>query len=144
MRNTKPAERWRCSAVVGLVMAASVAAAASHPALARLVGAPARGPLFDFAPAIDTYLETQLFGDIFGRDNLDWTSRELATVGALAAMSGVESQLQSHIRISLNVGLTATQLRQVADALAAEGMTDAAQRTRSAIGRVLADPGAAR
>jgi alkylhydroperoxidase/carboxymuconolactone decarboxylase family protein YurZ len=62
--------------------------------------APRRPRLFEFAPAIDEYLKAHLFGDIFARDNLDWQSRELATVGALAAMPGVESQLESHIRIS--------------------------------------------
>jgi alkylhydroperoxidase/carboxymuconolactone decarboxylase family protein YurZ len=59
-----------------------------------------KGQLFEFAPAINEYLKTHLFGDIFARDNLDWQSRELATVGALAAMSGVEPQLQSHISAS--------------------------------------------
>ena len=44
----------------------------------QLSGAPVKGPLFGFAPAIDEYLKTHLFGDIFGRDNLDWQSRELA------------------------------------------------------------------
>jgi alkylhydroperoxidase/carboxymuconolactone decarboxylase family protein YurZ len=38
--------------------------------------------LFDFAPAIDEYLKTHLFGDIFERDSVDWQSRELATAGA--------------------------------------------------------------
>ncbi len=46
-----------------------------------LVGRPRQGPLFEFAPAIDEFLKTHLFGDIFARDNLDWQSRELATVG---------------------------------------------------------------
>jgi alkylhydroperoxidase/carboxymuconolactone decarboxylase family protein YurZ len=59
----------------------------------KLSGAPVKGPLFDFAPAIDEYLKSHLFGDIFARDNLDWQSRELATVAAPAAMAGVESQL---------------------------------------------------
>jgi 4-carboxymuconolactone decarboxylase len=60
-----------------------------------------KGPLFGFAPAIDGFLKTHLFEDrISERDNLDWQSRELATVGALAALSEVESQLQSHICIS--------------------------------------------
>jgi 4-carboxymuconolactone decarboxylase len=102
----------------------------------RLSGAPVKGPLFDFAPAIDRYLKTHLFGDIFARDNMDWQSRELATVGALAAMPGVETQLQSHIRISLNVGLTAAQLRGLADALAESGQPEAAQRAREAIEKV--------
>lgn len=107
----------------------------------QLSGAPVTGPLFEFAPAIDEYLKTHLFGDIFARDNLDWPSRELATVGALSAMAGVESQLQSHIRISMNVGLTASQLRSAADVLAARGQADAATRTRAALDKHLASAG---
>jgi 4-carboxymuconolactone decarboxylase len=105
----------------------------------KLTGAPVKGPLFDFAPAIDEYLKAHLFGDIFARDNLDWQSRELATVGALAALSGVESQLQSHVRVSMNVGLTAQQLRQAADVLAQRGHADAARRARAAIDKQVAD-----
>jgi 4-carboxymuconolactone decarboxylase len=105
----------------------------------ELSGAPVEGPLFKFAPAIDEYLKTHLFGDIFGRDNLDWQSRELATVSALAAMPGVESQLQAHIRISMNVGLTAPQLRQLADALAEGGQSEAAGRVRAALGSTKRD-----
>ena len=101
----------------------------------KLLGAPVKGALFEFAPAIDQYLKTHLFGDIFARDNLDWQSRELATVGALAAMPGVESQLQSHIRISMNVGLSAAQLRSVADVLAQRGLAEASARVRAAIGK---------
>ena len=56
----------------------------------KLTGVPVRGPLFDFAPAIDEYLKTHLFGDIFERDNLDWQSRELATVSMLSALPGAE------------------------------------------------------
>jgi 4-carboxymuconolactone decarboxylase len=103
----------------------------------RLSGAPVKGALFDFAPAIDEYLKTHLFGDIFGRDTLDWQSRELATVGALAAMPGVESQLLSHVRISMNVGLTAPQLRQMAEGLAERGQADAARRAREALDQQL-------
>jgi alkylhydroperoxidase/carboxymuconolactone decarboxylase family protein YurZ len=102
----------------------------------KLSGAPVKGPLFDFAPAIDEYLKTHLFGDIFARDNLDWQSRELATVAMLAAMQGVESQLQSHVRISMNVGLTAAQLRSVADVLAQRGLPEAAARARAAVANI--------
>lgn len=101
----------------------------------KLLGGPAEGPLFEFAPAIDEYLKTHLFGDIFTRDNLDWQSRELATLGVLAALQGVESQLQAHMRISMNVGLTADQLRHVADVMAQRGWPDAAQRARAALDR---------
>jgi alkylhydroperoxidase/carboxymuconolactone decarboxylase family protein YurZ len=104
----------------------------------KLSGAPVKGPLFDFAPAIDEYLKTHLFGDIFGRDNLDWQSRELATVSALAALPGVESQLQSHIRISMNVGLTTPQLYMLAATLDQRGYPDAALRTRGALAKRVA------
>ncbi|TFZ07468.1 carboxymuconolactone decarboxylase family protein [Ramlibacter henchirensis] len=101
----------------------------------RLSGAPVTGPLFEFAPTIDEYLKTHLFGDIFGRDNLDWQSRELATVGALSAMEGVDLQLQAHIRISMNVGLTTAQLRAAAGAMAQRGQADAARRALVALDR---------
>lgn len=99
----------------------------------RLSGAPVKGPLFDFAPDINHFLRAHLFGDIFERDNLDWQSRELATVGALAAMPGLESQLRAHVRISVNVGLTPAQLRHVAEVLAERGDAEAAQRVREAL-----------
>lgn len=99
----------------------------------KLSGGPVKGPLFDFAPVINQFLQTHLFGDIFERDNLDWQSRELATVGALAAMPGLESQLEAHIRISVNVGLTTSQLNQVATVLAERGDADAAKRVRDAL-----------
>lgn len=104
----------------------------------RLSGSPVRGPLFEFAPAIDEYLKAHLFGDIFERDNLDWQSRELATVGMLSALPGAESQLQSHMRISMNVGLTAAQLRQLVQVLADRVDADPARRAREALERHLA------
>ncbi|SOY92503.1 Carboxymuconolactone decarboxylase [Cupriavidus taiwanensis] len=109
----------------------------------RLSGAPVKGALFDFAPAIDDYLKTHLFGDIFERDNLDWQSRELATLGMLSALPGAESQLQAHMRISLNVGLTAAQLRQLTRVLAERVDADSARRAGGALARHLATaPGA--
>lgn len=99
----------------------------------RLVGAPVQGPVFAFAPQIDRYLKTHLFGDIFARSNLDWQSRELATVASLAAMSGVEAQLLSHMKVSLNVGLSAAQLRQLGTVLAERGAPEAAQRAQAAL-----------
>jgi 4-carboxymuconolactone decarboxylase len=83
----------------------------------RLVGAPATGGYIAFTPALDQFLKGHLFGDIFGRDNLDWHSREVATVAALANMPGLDPQLESHFRASLNIGLTETQLRGVVSVL---------------------------
>jgi alkylhydroperoxidase/carboxymuconolactone decarboxylase family protein YurZ len=99
----------------------------------KLSGGPVKGALFDFAPAIDEYLKTHLFGDIFERDNLDWQSRELATVGMLSALPGADSQLQAHMRISINVGLTASQLRQLTQVLADRVDAEAARRAREAL-----------
>ena len=99
----------------------------------KLTGAPVKGPVFDFAPQIDRYLKTHLFGDIFARSNLDWQSRELATVAALAAMTGVEAQLQSHVKVSLHVGLSEAQLRQFIALLARQGLPEAAQRAQTAL-----------
>jgi alkylhydroperoxidase/carboxymuconolactone decarboxylase family protein YurZ len=104
----------------------------------KLSGAPVQGPLFDFAPVANEYLRTHLFGDIFERDNLDWQSREVATVSMLAALAGVESQLQAHIRISMNVGLSARQLQQLGQLLADRVDADSARRAREALARHLA------
>ena len=103
----------------------------------KISGAPVPGPQFDFAPTINQFLQTHLFGDIFARDNLDWQSRELATVGALAATPGVEAQLLSHTRASLRVGLTAAQLRQLAQVLREHGDNDAATRADEALQKAL-------
>lgn len=102
----------------------------------KLVGAPVKGPVFAFAPAIDAFLKTHLFGDIFNRDNLDWQSRELATVAVLAALSGVEPQLQSHVRVSINVGITRPQLRQFIQVLATQVDAATAQRAQAALDNI--------
>ncbi|WP_233462060.1 MULTISPECIES: carboxymuconolactone decarboxylase family protein [Achromobacter] len=104
----------------------------------RISGAPVTGPVMDFAPIINQFLQAHLFGDIFERDNLDWQSRELATVGALAATPGVEAQLRSHMRASMRVGLTAAQLRQLTQILAARGDKQAAERADAALTQALA------
>lgn len=105
----------------------------------RLVGAPVSGPLFEFAPAIGQFLKVHLFGDIFARDNLDWASRELATVGALAAMPGLEPQLESHLKISMNVGITAQQLNQMANEFKRLSDQKAADRIVVALEKIGAD-----
>ena len=104
----------------------------------KLVGAPVTGPLFDFAPAANEYLRTHLFGDIFERDNLDWPSRELATIGMLSALAGVEPQLQAHLCISMNIGLKADQLQQLTDILDERVGSDVARRAREVLARHLA------
>jgi 4-carboxymuconolactone decarboxylase len=82
-----------------------------------LIGAPATGKYITFAPVIDKFLKGHLFGDIFGRDNLDFQSREIATISALANMQGVNPQLESHFRIGFNTGLTEAQMRSLISVL---------------------------
>jgi 4-carboxymuconolactone decarboxylase len=92
----------------------------------RLLGAPATGEYIAFAPAIDQFLKSHLFGDIFGRDILDFPSREIATIAALATLDGVDSRLKAHVRIGLNTGLTATNLNGLVGVLRSEvGQTQA-------------------
>jgi 4-carboxymuconolactone decarboxylase len=79
----------------------------------RLIGAPAAGKYIAFAPAIDRFLKGHLFGDIFGRDNLDFQNREIATIAALASMAGVNPQLQGHFNAGFNVGLSQAQMRSL-------------------------------
>jgi 4-carboxymuconolactone decarboxylase len=105
----------------------------------RLSGAPVTGPLFEFAPAIDQFLKTHLFGDIFARDNLDWQSRELATVAALSNLDGVESQLQSHVSIALNIGVSEAKLRGLASVLRDRVGHEQAQRAVAIVDKVLAN-----
>lgn len=107
----------------------------------RISGALVGGPLFEFAPVINQYLQAHLFGAIFERDTLDWQSRELATVGALSATPGAEAQLRSHMAASMRVGLSATQLRALSNALARSGDAGAARRAREALESHLARAG---
>lgn len=84
-----------------------------------IIGRPARGRVYDFAPVIDTFLKEHLFGDIFARDILSFQDRELATVSALASLPA-ETQLRSHLNCCLTVGLTESQMRQFVSVLEAK------------------------
>ncbi|MFB9183775.1 carboxymuconolactone decarboxylase family protein [Dactylosporangium sucinum] len=75
---------------------------------------------------------------MFSRDNLDWQSREIATVAALTSLDGVESQLRSHFGIALNTGLTATQLRALVTDLTARLGPGPGERAAASLDQVLA------
>jgi quercetin dioxygenase-like cupin family protein len=79
----------------------------------ELVGQPVKGELFQFAPAIDDYLKEHLFGDIFARGVLTHQEREISTIAALSSMEGVEPQLNAHIQIGKNTGLTDKQISEI-------------------------------
>lgn len=67
----------------------------------------------EFAPRIDAFLKEHLFADIFASKVLDFRQRELVTISALASMEGVESQLQSHIKMGRNAGITVAELEEL-------------------------------
>jgi 4-carboxymuconolactone decarboxylase len=79
----------------------------------KLIGRPVSGEVYQFAPAIDQFLKEHLFGAIFGRDNLDWKTREIATIAALASLGGAENQLRSHLAVGKHNGLTDAQLKTI-------------------------------
>ncbi len=79
----------------------------------RLSGHPVKGGTMDFAPAIDYCLKAHLFGYLFGRDNLDEASREIATLSALSALEGTEGQFKAHLRYAANAGLTDGQIQSI-------------------------------
>lgn len=65
-----------------------------------------------FAPVIDTFLKEHLFADIFERDVLSYTERELVTISVISAIGDAEPMLKAHLSIALNVGLTSGQLKE--------------------------------
>jgi alkylhydroperoxidase/carboxymuconolactone decarboxylase family protein YurZ len=73
-----------------------------------------------FAPVIDTFLKEHLFADIFARDTLDFLSREIATVGALSSLEGVNPMLRFHMGAAMNVGLTENQAKELVALIGSE------------------------
>ena len=90
-----------------------------------------------FAPAIDTFLKEHLFADIFARDILDWQSRELATVSALAGMTGTAGQLWFHLGAAMNTGLTAAQMKDFISVLESKVGKKEAEGASEVLGQVL-------
>lgn len=89
-----------------------------------------------FAPVIDDFLKAHLFGAIFARDVLNHQERELATIGALAAMTGTDAQLAGHLRITLRTGITKDQLHDFAVLLRNQVSSASADRTLALLERM--------
>lgn len=99
----------------------------------RLSGAPFD---YSFAPATDYYLKAHLFGDIFARNNLTFSERELVTVSALSGIKGVEPQLKSHVRGAKNMGLTDAEIHAIPGVLLQKVGETEAYRAKKAIAEV--------
>lgn len=70
-----------------------------------------------FAPRIDYFLKSHLFGDVFASDVLSESDREILTVSAISALEGCGSQLSSHVSGALNMGVTKGQLKEIPEIL---------------------------
>lgn len=66
-----------------------------------------------FSPEIEVFLKEHLFADLFTRDVLSYSDREIATITALINLRGVEPMMQSHMRIALNIGLNESILEHL-------------------------------
>jgi len=98
----------------------------------------------EFAPRTDAFLKEHLFADIFSSDVLTYQQRELVTISALASMSGVEPQLQAHIQMGKNTGITEGQLAEVAALIEKNISQSQANTIRKIIGQTIKseiDPG---
>ena len=107
--------------------------------LETLTGRKEVGPKSGFAafsPEIDRFLKEHLFADIFERDVLGFKDREIATISALAAMPGVEPQLESHLSMGMNIGLTQDQLLQVFDLIEENISGQQAETARRSLAKV--------
>lgn len=91
-----------------------------------------------FAPVIDSFLKEHLFADIFYRDVLDWQTRELATISALAAMSGTAGQLRFHLAGAMNMGMTEAQMQQFIAVIAERVGKEESETAGEVLGAILA------
>ncbi|WP_253250949.1 carboxymuconolactone decarboxylase family protein [Flavobacterium sp. ACN6] len=108
--------------------------------LQKLTGREEKGPKTGanaFAPAIDVFLKEHLFADIFSRDVLNYRQREFVTISILAAMSGVEPQLQAHISMGLNTGITEGQITELSTIIKKEIGNEQAEILKNNLDKVL-------
>jgi len=84
--------------------------------LEKLTGFSQDGPkkgYAQFSPEIEVFLKEHLFADLFDRDVLTYTEREITTVSVLISLGDLEPMMRSHMRICLKLGLTTDQLGQI-------------------------------
>ncbi|WP_018124128.1 carboxymuconolactone decarboxylase family protein [Desulfovibrio oxyclinae] len=96
-------------------------------------------PYQEFSPIIDEFLKEHLFADIFARDILTHQERELATIAALANMTGVNGPLTFHFSAAMNTGLTEGQLHDFITVLADQVDEERAENAGEVLTKVLAD-----
>lgn len=103
----------------------------------KLVGTSVKGPIYSFSPEIDLFLKEHLFADVFGRDILDFRTREIVTIAALASLGNVEAQLTSHLKVGMYNGLTESQLRDLISVLNLKVSAQDAKNADAVLSRIL-------
>lgn len=94
-----------------------------------------------FSPEIETFLKEHLFADIFERDVLTYAQREMVTVSVLMSIGGVEPMLNSHMNLSLNVGITPPQLKEMIQIIAVNIGEKEANTANAVLSEVLQNKG---
>jgi len=89
-----------------------------------------------FSPVLDKFLKEHLFADLFARDILSFSDRELATVAVLASIP-VEGPLPFHLGAAMNTGLTKPQLQGFIDILAKKVDKEKAANANKILQKVL-------
>jgi 4-carboxymuconolactone decarboxylase len=69
--------------------------------------------LADISPDLARLVVEYPFGDIYSRPGLDFRTRELVAVAALATLGNARPQLKMHIHGALNVGCTREEVLEV-------------------------------
>ena len=69
-------------------------------------------PAYDLVPELEEYLLGAVFGEIWGREQLDLKTRSAVTLSALAVL-GHEPQLKGHIGYALNLGWSQEEIAEI-------------------------------
>ena len=64
------------------------------------------------ADGLDEWIDSSLWGDIWGRPGLDMKTRSIATIAALCVL-GQEPELRTHVGNALNLGWTKEEITEV-------------------------------
>jgi 4-carboxymuconolactone decarboxylase len=102
---------------------------------------PRPNPFSDVAPALGTYTDEVLFGDVWKRPGLSPRDRSLVTVAALIALYR-QNELPFHLKYALENGLTREELGEAITHLAFYAGWPAAATAVTIARKVLEETGA--
>lgn len=66
--------------------------------------------LQDIAPDLAHHMVAFGYGDVYAGPGLEPSQRQLVTLGILTALGGCEPQLEFHLKASLNIGVSTTEI----------------------------------